>query len=919
MVTGIFFLLAFATVEGFALPPTVTRLLQSASTIVVFDESFECSEENLFGILEVSFVPVILIRGENLELYNYVHEDFVAVVLLSNISNQALDHVFASVKFLESSRVVFVLLNSVEDVEISSEILFRQCFANGFLNVLLLHNIYSNHTFQIYTFLPFRTLEITELTNVENAEDLFPDKLKNVYGYPIRTIFRDDYPRSYFYKAENGTERKGGYLSKMLLAFAEKYNASLQIVDTVNFFDKNKLISMIKTGEIDVAPNLILPTEVKTANSYPLSKINDLLVAPQLKKVPRFAYLLKPFDLPIWVTLGSFLLYAALAEGLVLILIFKNIDFGKAFMSVSLGIIYQAVGGRLFERWRFAIIHGQVLILGFILINFYLAILSSYLTVELYEKPPKTYSEIRESGMKIMAEKTSLSNYISFGGIPDGYEDLYFAVEVDELLTHVFSLNTSYMYGLSADRIYLLKIQQSRLRKPLLSPTNILITEFIANCPIYTFLPFRTLEITELTNVENAEDLFPDKLKNVYGYPIRTIFRDDYPRSYFYKAENGTERKGGYLSKMLLAFAEKYNASLQIVDTVNFFDKNKLISMIKTGEIDVAPNLILPTEVKTANSYPLSKINDLLVAPQLKKVPRFAYLLKPFDLPIWVTLGSFLLYAALAEGLVLILIFKNIDFGKAFMSVSLGIIYQAVGGRLFERWRFAIIHGQVLILGFILINFYLAILSSYLTVELYEKPPKTYSEIRESGMKIMAEKTSLSNYISFGGIPDGYEDLYFAVEVDELLTHVFSLNTSYMYGLSADRIYLLKIQQSRLRKPLLSPTNILITEFIANCPVICSWVLRYKFDEFIFRANNYGLIWKWYIDAFLERDQIDLKGYRTEYIEASTEAVPLNFDHMSFLWNCLVFGWCISCVTFIFEKFSFFFILLRRSIFRVMW
>ncbi|CAD7077916.1 unnamed protein product [Hermetia illucens] len=579
MVTGIFFLLAFATVEGFTLPLRIVRLLQSASTIVVFDERIESSEENFVGILEVSSAPVIIIRGENFELYNYVHEDFVAVVLLPDLSNQPLDHVFASVKFLERSRVVFALLNSGKDMDSSIEILFRQCFTNGFLNVLLLHNIH-------------------------------------------------------------------------------------------------------------------------------------------------------------------------------------------------------------------------------------------------------------------------------------------------------FKVNQTFK--------------------------------------IYTFLPFPTFKIVELIEAENTEDLFPDKLKNVYGYPIRTIFRHDYPRSYFYKTGNGIARNGGYLTKMLLTFAERYGASLHVVDTVNSLDKNKLISMIKTGEIDVAPNLIPPVMGKTTNSYPLNKMNVLLVAPQLKKVPRFMYLLKPFDLSIWVSLGSFLLYAALAEGLILILVFKTIDFGGAFMSVFLGIIYQGVGGRLFERWRFAIIHGQVLILGFILINFYLAILSSYLTVELFEKYPKTYSEIRESGMKIMAERNSLSHYIYFGGVPDGYKDLYFAVDVDELLTHVFSLNTSYVYGLSSDRIHLLEIHQRHLRKPLLSATNILTMEFIANCPVICSWVLRYKFDEFIFRAIDYGFIQKWFSDVLLERDPIDMKGNRTWYMVA-TGAKPLTYDNLSFLWNCLVFGWCISCVIFIFEKISFL-IMLHRSI-----
>ncbi|CAD7077914.1 unnamed protein product [Hermetia illucens] len=580
MMTGIFFFLAFARIECFVLPSPIVTLFQSASTIVAFGERDERAEDNLIGVLKVSFVPTIIIHDEIIELYNYVNEDFVALVLSSDISNQHLDHVFASIKFMERSRVVFTLMNTGNDVEVWSELLFRQCFENGFLNVLLLYNIDS------------------------------------------------------------------------------KDNQSLRI---------------------------------------------------------------------------------------------------------------------------------------------------------------------------------------------------------------------------------------------------------------YTFLPFPTFKIIELSKIGSAEDLFPDKLKNVYGYPIRTIFRQDYPRSYFYKTGNGIEKKGGYLSKMLHTFAERCNGSLQEVDTVHLFDKGEMSRMILTRDIDVAPNLMSPLDVKTAATYPLSKMNVLLVTPNLRKVPRFMYLLKPFDLSIWILLGGFLLYAAFAEGLMLIVVFKTIDFGEAFLAIFLGIIYQGVSGRLFERWRFAVIHGQVLILGFILINLYSAELSSYLTVVLYEKPPKTYSEIRESGMKIMAEKTSLSYYIAYGGVPDGYEDLYFAVDVDELLSHVFSLNTTYVYGLSSDRIQLLQIQQSHLRKPLLSPTNILITEFIGNCPVIYSWILRYKYNEFIFKVNDYGLNEKWFSDVLLEQDQIDMKRYKTEYSEVATEAVPLNFEHLSFLWDCLVFGWSISCVSFVSEKFWFFFIRTHRS------
>lgn len=419
---------------------------------------------------------------------------------------------------------------------------------------------------------------------------------------------------------------------------------------------------------------------------------------------------------------------------------------------------------------------------------------------------------------------------------------------------------------------------------------------------IFSYVPFPNFKLLNMTNVKNIQDFFPDKVKNLYGYPTRTVFRYDYPRSYLRLSSQGSTSVEGYLGKMIFTFAVKYNTSLTGMDPKNKFNKYNVAKMVAVGEIDLAPNFIITIEGRSRASYPLGIVNVIVVIPQPKKIPRYLYLLRPFDLGIWIVLGVFLFYAGVVEFISGKVTLARLHLIEAFTNILLGLLYQGINRRVFNQWRFSIIHGQIIVLGLILVNFYLAYLSSYLTVTLYDKPAETYDKIRSTGLKIMAENRSLELYTRLHCIPDEYEDLYFAVDVEDLLSHIRSLNTSYAYALSMDRVNLLKNRQSFFRKPLLVPTNIFITQYAGTCPVSRDWILGQKFDEFICDVLAYGLRDKWLKDVSIGNDENVSENYRLEFdSDEAVKATTLKMDHLMFSWYCLILGLLTACVCFLFE------------------
>lgn len=476
MWAGKLVLISLAGVQCILYPPPVLELLESVPVVLIFKGNETHINDNTTDLIRVIPVPVVVISATTMKLLNHVRKDFLAIALFSDIPERVPQMVLSSMEYLERSRIIFVFRRSSS--LFAKQYFFRQCFKMGLLNAIMVSfDPEQVDKVQILTYMPFENMKLVDLSNESSAAGLFPEKLRNFNKFPISTVFRSDYPRTFKQVDGNGNILIRGYLGRMLVNFIERNNGTLLDYRLHKYFRQETFEDLISSGKIDTAPHFEQPIPGQRIDCFSLGRMNAMVVVPQLSKVPRFLYLLKPFDWTLWIALAVFLFYASVVEYLIGSLIWKRFALSEAFTNVYLGMLFQGIKRSAFSRWQFSIIHGQIILLGFMMVNFYLAQLSSYLTATLYEAPPQTYEEIRQSGLKIMARNKSLRLYLKSGVIPDEYKDLYVAAPLEVLSAHVFLLNTSYAYAILEDRVKLLKELQKDFRRSIFYPTKILISE----------------------------------------------------------------------------------------------------------------------------------------------------------------------------------------------------------------------------------------------------------------------------------------------------------------------------------------------------------------------------------------------------------------------------------------------------------
>lgn len=103
--------------------------------------------------------------------------------------------------------------------------LFRYCFNNKMLNVLAFDSTDPDY---IYSYRAFPNLLLSK-KRISQVREFFEPQLRNLGGFPIRSLPDNTLPRSVLYFDAEGTPKLTGYLVEFLRNFAKTLNTSLHI------------------------------------------------------------------------------------------------------------------------------------------------------------------------------------------------------------------------------------------------------------------------------------------------------------------------------------------------------------------------------------------------------------------------------------------------------------------------------------------------------------------------------------------------------------------------------------------------------------------------------------------------------------------------------------------------------------------
>ncbi|CAD7077000.1 unnamed protein product [Hermetia illucens] len=412
--------------------------------------------------------PRMIISNSSLgPILSYVNKDLVSFVIVPNKSiEDVLKVVRISLRRLHETRIVFLL--GFDPSTEFIQMLANWCWAHRMINVLILIEGASNRTEnqKLYSFNPFPTLRIEKLPGGSECKDVFPNKVTNLKGFPIRTVQKYDHPRSFMYTNYKGRKVIGGYLAKVFYSWVSIHNASVEIVDNTTVFIPDLVKRYLLQNKIDVAQHYLIPKDTENLTSTSSIYYGKLCtVVPQSSPIPPPLYLLLPFKPKVWYLIIYTIVYVTIADSICSFLVYGRLDLGRAFCNILRAIMYQGVERKNFRYRPFVAVRGQLFVLGFILTNLFLGLLSSFVTVVVYEPESNTFEDIERSGVRLLLQRSEFTYFVSLKLISAKWEHLFNFVDRETVTEQLRVLNNSYGYVISCDRYNMINFIETPLRR----------------------------------------------------------------------------------------------------------------------------------------------------------------------------------------------------------------------------------------------------------------------------------------------------------------------------------------------------------------------------------------------------------------------------------------------------------------------
>ncbi|CAD7076990.1 unnamed protein product [Hermetia illucens] len=457
------------------------RILHNAPMFVLLSSNDYQSKAKSVELLQLASVtiqkPRISISTTGCgPLRPHVNKNLISFVIIANEDmNDILETVKIALRGLHEARLIFVLIS-----EITSELIQKivsWCWIHRMINVLILTENPSNQMldYELFSFNPFPLLTIQKIPNNSPFEVIFPDKVSDLKGFPVRTVQKYDHPRSFKYTNSKGQEKIGGYLWKVMTTWISHHNGQLEIVDrnTSDVFNRTEVLEYLQNDQVDMVPHFIsLDEGVNTTGSNSIFIAKSCVIVPQSSQISPAMYLFLPFHLDVWYVIIFATFYISLVESICVFIVHGKFDPMDTFCNVILGITYQASNQKNFKYRPYLVVHGQLIFLGFILTNLYLALLSSFLTATVYDAQMDTYEDINKSGLKLMIEG-DLINFWLNRRIPLKWKDLLYGTDREAFMENLRALNPEYGYFLTIDKFMVIDFYQKPLKRPLFHLTSI--------------------------------------------------------------------------------------------------------------------------------------------------------------------------------------------------------------------------------------------------------------------------------------------------------------------------------------------------------------------------------------------------------------------------------------------------------------
>ncbi|XP_064552859.1 uncharacterized protein LOC135438462 [Drosophila montana] len=364
--------------------------------------------------------PVVqLDEHANYFLYDKHSSLVLSVVYLIGMdldeNESLLNALVTNLRLMTISRVVF-MVQIGEANETFLYKLFTYCWKMNLLNVLaVFENYEATNTFYSYT--PFPSYQLEQRV-YDPSSTIFPERLKNLYGYGVRIIIGGATPRIILYYNKQGDIIYRGTLGHFMDVFQQKLNCTLTQPFPVKpnvLVPSTELVAAVRNGTVDLSLAITFPDQLNMRPfTYPYEQLNWCLMLPVEADIPHADYYVNVFELQAFLLTLSALVVISMTLSSVL----KHHGYSVQLYEFILhdNCLRGALGQSFYEVRRASLhlraIYVQICLLGFLLTAWYNSYFSAYVTSTPKEPPYRTYDDILASNLKVAAWESEYNELI---------------------------------------------------------------------------------------------------------------------------------------------------------------------------------------------------------------------------------------------------------------------------------------------------------------------------------------------------------------------------------------------------------------------------------------------------------------------------------------------------------------------------
>ncbi|XP_058974732.1 uncharacterized protein LOC131800890 [Musca domestica] len=353
-------------------------------------------------------------------------------------------------------------------------------------------------------------------------------------------------------------------------------------------------------------------------------------------------------------------------------------------------------------------------------------------------------------------------------------------------------------------------------------------------------------------SLEEYFEMKRNRVVDLQGYPIKVAVGNNPPRVTAFFDEEENLQLGGFYGNTILMFTEA-NATLEYIIMPNMSQYSILscIESIVTQTLDICSDAILfGTGVETTR--PQIIVTSRLVVPFDRPLENYNYFRMPFTEEVWI-----LIAITFVSTLILLMLVEYKEYGELRIINSLFTTFQGIicAGFSVEHFSLPYHYGVESILifsGFMLSNYYLAILSALLLTKIYKHEIDSIADVISHNLTIVT--TGFQQYVlEITDAPAEIRRQTVLFTEEEAVANMRALNPEYVYfGIDAEVDFLLYQQKFLLRPRMKKLGQEAVTTDIGEIPMRFYWPLHDHLMSFMENMFCSGLIMYRQLETFEE-------------------------------------------------------------------